>query len=238
MTKRPATMTIRAHRRPDPPRRGSDGAEARRLVAELGPGFNARTVRVLTEGDLVAVHGVHDDGGGARAGFDVFRIDGGRLAEHWAAHQAVVATTASGNGQTDGPAEVTRPQQGDRNGRLVDYLIDTILIGRKHDRLKHFFVADLIQHDPLVGNGVKALTAAWRTPGTDYERRHVTIADGEFVLTVSTGTVRHTPRVFYDLFRVDRGMVVEHWNVTTERGGLPSPAPLAAAATATEGQGS
>ncbi|GAA1654942.1 hypothetical protein ACFQY4_12995 [Catellatospora bangladeshensis] len=232
----PATTKMGTHRHADPPRVGSEGAEARRLIAELGPGFNARTVRVLTEGDLVAVHGVHDDGGHARAGFDVFRIDRGRLAEHWAAHQAVVATTASGNSQTDGPADVTRPQQGARNGRLVDYLIDTILIGRKHDRLKHFFVADLIQHDPLVGNGVKALTAAWRTPGTGYERRHTTIADGEFVLTVSTGTVRHAPRVFYDLFRVDRGMVVEHWNVTTERGGLPSSTPVAI--TAPESQGS
>lgn len=224
MTKRPATMSMSAQRHPGPPRGGSDGVEARRLVAELGPGFNTRTVRVLADRDLVAVHGVHDEGGIARAGFDVFRIGDGRLTEHWAAHQAVVAPTASGNGQTDGPADVTRPQQGARNGRLVDYLVDTILIGRKHNRLKHFFVADLIQHDPLVGNGVKALTAAWQAPGTGYEQRHVTIADGEFVLTVSTGTVRHAPRVFYDLFRVDRGMVVEHWSVTTERGILPSSA--------------
>jgi predicted SnoaL-like aldol condensation-catalyzing enzyme len=146
----------------------------------------------------------------------------------------VVAPTASGNGETDGPADVTRPQQGARNGRLIGYLIDTILVGRKHDRLKHFFVANLIQHDPLVDNGVKALAAAWQAPGTAYEHRHLTLADGEFVLTVSTGTVRHAPRVFYDLFRVDRGMVVEHWNVTTEPGALPAATPAAP----TEGQDS
>lgn len=221
----PVAASYAAHRARD--------VQARRLLAELGPRFAAGTVRVLVDGDLVAVHGVHDGPDGFRAGFDIFRIADGALAEHWTARQPVIADTASGHTQTDGPAEVTRPGQSARSGRLVDYLVDTILIGGKHDRLRHFFSSRLIQHDPLVGNGVQALADDWRTNRTVYGRRLVTIAEGEFVLTVSTGTERHAPRVFYDLFRVDRGMIVERWNVVTmPPPRLPGPAAPSAGADA------
>jgi predicted SnoaL-like aldol condensation-catalyzing enzyme len=211
-------------------------AQARRLLAELGPRFAADTVRVLVDGDLVAVHGVLDGPDGARAGFDIFRVADGEFAEHWAAHQRVVADTASGHSQTDGLAEVTRPGQSARSGRLVGYLVDTILVGGKHDRLRHFFSSHLIQHDPLVGNGLQAMADDWRSNRTVYDRRLLTIAEGEFVLTVSTGTQRHAPRVFYDLFRVDRGMIVERWNVVTvPPPRLPEPASVAAPAPAVRG---
>lgn len=217
----PAAASYVAHRARD--------TRARRLLAELGPEFAAGTVRVLIDGDLVAVHGVHDGPDGVHAGFDIFRIADGTLSQHWAARQPVITDTASGHTQTDGPAEVTRPGQSARSGRLVDYLVDTILIGGKQDRLRHFFSSRLIQHDPLVGDGVQAMADDWRSNRTVYGDRLVTIAEGEFVLTVSTGTQRHAPKVFYDLFRVDRGMIVERWNVVTTP--LPQP-PRAVASSA------
>lgn len=206
----PTARSYAAHRAHD--------RQARRLLAELGPRFAGGTVRVLVDGDMIAVHRVHDGPDGEHAGFDIFRVTDGALAEHWAAHQPVIADTASGHSQTDGPAEVTRPGQSARSGRLVDYLIDTILIGGKPDRLRHFFSSRLIQHDPLVGNGLQAMADDWRSNRTVYDRRLMTVAEGEFVLTVSTGTERHAPRWFYDLFRVDRGMIVERWNVVTMPG--------------------
>ncbi|MBV1856355.1 nuclear transport factor 2 family protein [Catellatospora tritici] len=205
-------------------------ARARRLLAELGPDFAADSIRVLVDGDLVVVHGTD----GARAGFDIFQVADGALADRWSAHQPVISDTASGHSQTDGPAEITRPGQSARSGRLVEYLVDTILVGGKHDRLRHFFSSHLIQHDPLVDNGLQAMADNWRSNRTVYGRRLVTVADGEFVLTVTAGTERDAPRVFYDLFRVDRGMIVERWNTVTvmpprlpERVAAPAPAPAA-----------
>jgi predicted SnoaL-like aldol condensation-catalyzing enzyme len=45
------------------------------------------------------------------------------------------------------------------------------------------------------------------------------LGQGNFVLTLSEGIVRATdgaaaPTAFYDLFRIEEGQVVEHWDVT------------------------
>lgn len=42
------------------------------------------------------------------------------------------------------------------------------------------------------------------------------VADGEFVLTQSEGSLGGTPTAFYDLFRIADGKIVEHWDVINE----------------------
>lgn len=83
-----------------------DGPEALRgLVANLPEGFRYELARVIADGDLVALHGVyHGFGPEPLVAFDLFRVADGKLAEHWDALTPVVAETASGRSQTDGPA--------------------------------------------------------------------------------------------------------------------------------------
>ncbi|WP_394835863.1 hypothetical protein [Pendulispora rubella] len=45
-----------------------------------------------------------------------------------------------------------------------------------------------------------------------YDRIHHVLGEGNFVLTVSEGTFAGEPTAFYDLFRVDRGKLAEHWD--------------------------
>lgn len=45
-----------------------------------------------------------------------------------------------------------------------------------------------------------------------YTRVHRVLAEGNFVLTVSEGELGGTHSSFYDLFRVERGKIVEHWD--------------------------
>ncbi|WP_205928520.1 nuclear transport factor 2 family protein [Rhizobium leguminosarum] len=42
---------------------------------------------------------------------------------------------------------------------------------------------------------------------------HQVLGEGNFVLTVSEGTVGGAPTAFYDLFRVENGKIAEHWDV-------------------------
>ena len=54
----------------------------------------------------------------------------------------------------------------------------------------------------------------WQSKGMTmkYDRIHKVLGEGNFVLTVSEGTLggRHTS--FYDLFRVQNGKIAEHWD--------------------------
>ena len=49
-----------------------------------------------------------------------------------------------------------------------------------------------------------------------YTDVHFVVAEGNFVLTASEGTFADKPTAFYDLFRVEDGMIVEHWDVISD----------------------
>ena len=49
-----------------------------------------------------------------------------------------------------------------------------------------------------------------------HETVHKVIAEGNFVLTVSEIRIGATPIAAYDLFRVESGKLVEHWDVSPE----------------------
>ena len=47
-----------------------------------------------------------------------------------------------------------------------------------------------------------------------YKKCHRILAEGNFVLSVCEGHVNQTPSSFFDLYRLENGMIVEHWDTT------------------------
>lgn len=45
---------------------------------------------------------------------------------------------------------------------------------------------------------------------------HQIIADGDFVLTLAEGTFGEDEVAYYDLFRIEDGLIVEHWDIVTQ----------------------
>ncbi|MFD4508628.1 nuclear transport factor 2 family protein [Streptomyces sp. NPDC058457] len=81
----------------------ADGAAAtKQAYANLfaaHPRYQATVAKVVAEGDLVAVH-LHDQNSPSDLGtsvYEIFRVRGGKIVEHWAVTQAVPATSANGN---------------------------------------------------------------------------------------------------------------------------------------------
>ncbi|MFG3499525.1 nuclear transport factor 2 family protein [Streptomyces sp. NPDC047928] len=200
----------------------ADGPEGlRQVIARLGDGFRYEPHRALGDGDLVALHGTYYGfGPDPMVAFDVFRVADGRLAEHWDALQPRSGSTVSGRTETDGPTEVTDLDRTEENRVLVTTFVEEVLRGGRTDALSEYIsTARYDQHNPLIGDGVEGLAAglaAFAEQGVDmvYETLHLVVAEGNFVLTVCEGRIGATPTAFYDLFRVEEGRIVEHWDVT------------------------
>jgi predicted SnoaL-like aldol condensation-catalyzing enzyme len=58
-------------------------------MAPSGPGKMPQFARVIAEGDLVVVHFRREDPNGPVATMEIFRIQDGQIAEHWAVTEAI-----------------------------------------------------------------------------------------------------------------------------------------------------
>jgi predicted SnoaL-like aldol condensation-catalyzing enzyme len=208
----------------------SDGPEGlRQLVQNLPAGFRYDLHRVIADGDLVALHGTyHGFGPDPLVAFDIFRVADGKLAEHWDALAPQVGKTVSGRSQTDGATEVTDLDATAANRALVVGFVETVLQGGKTDTITDYLSTEKYwQHNTGIGDGLDGLGAALSALAEQgvsmvYDAVHRVVAEGDFVLTVSEGRFGATPTAFYDLFRVEHGKIVEHWDVTPEiKGDLP-----------------
>ncbi|MFG2142689.1 nuclear transport factor 2 family protein [Streptomyces sp. NPDC048696] len=199
----------------------ADGPDAlRQLVAGLPSGFRYEGARVIADKDLVALHGTYYGfGPQPLVAFDLFRVDAdGRLAEDWDALTPLVAETASGRSQTDGPTEVTDLDKTEANRKLVLEFAEKVLKGADYSVLTDYISADTyLQHNPEAADGLDgfgAVAAKWAEQGKKlvYKTVHKVVAEGDFVLLQSEGEFG-TPVAYWDLFRVADGKIVEHWDV-------------------------
>ncbi|MET8977009.1 nuclear transport factor 2 family protein [Streptomyces sp. NPDC004539] len=199
----------------------ADGPEPlRALVAGLGEDFRYEGARVIADGDLVALHGTyHGFGPAPLVAFDLFRVDAdGRLAEHWDALTPVVAVTASGRTQTDGPAAPADLDRTEANRALVAEFAEKVLKGADYSVLTDFISTETYhQHNPEAADGLDGFGAAagkWAEQGKNlvYKTVHRVVAEGDFVLVQSEGEFG-VAVAYWDLFRVSGGKIVEHWDV-------------------------
>lgn len=203
----------------------SDGVEGlKQFVGSLPEDFAYDCQRVLTDGDLVALHGrYHGLGAAPLVAFDIFRVADGRIVEHWDALQPEVTETVSGASMLDGPTGSGDASRTEETRRVVEDMVDTILIRGELDQLGRLFDGDsYVQHNPGIGHGLSGLGAALEAMAAQgvsmvYDRRHLTIAEGDLGLVQSEGSFGGRPTIFYDLFRVQDGRIAEHWDVIFTR---------------------
>ena len=185
-------------------------------------GITVNVYRVLEEGDYVVLHSTYGgvwNNGTPQVAFDVFRFENGLAVEHWDNLLDVAQPNASGRTQTDGTTEVADKGKQDANKELVKELMDVAFVGGDYSNItKYISPEQYWQHNPQGSDGldgfnkfVEYLTA--NNIAMTYDKCHKIIADGNFVLTMANGAFGDQKVAYYDLFRLEDGIVVEHWDV-------------------------
>ncbi len=201
----------------------ADGlAGFRDLMKQLPPNSaKVHTVRVFQDGDYVITHSSYNFFG-PKIGFDIFRFEDGKIVEHWDNLQATARPNPSGRTMIDGATEVKDLGKTKANKALVKGFMEDVLVNGKMDKLAGYFDGDnYIQHNPLIPDRLSGLTKTlddWRRQGTivKYHKIHMVLGEGNFVLVVSEGYMAGKHDAFYDLFRVAKGKIAEHWDVIEE----------------------
>ena len=201
----------------------ADGIEGLRALAgalATLPGFKATPHRVIADGDLVAIHSTYTGFGPAPlVAFDIFRVANSRIVEHWDALSPVTPPNPSGRTQVDGSTTIVDRDKTAANRTLVKDFVTTILVGAQYDKLPKFIDDErYFQHNSNIADGLSGLGAAIEALGKqgikmEYFKLHRVVAEGNFVLTQSEGAFGGKPTAYYDLFRVEGGRIVEHWDV-------------------------
>ena len=179
------------------------------------------TIRSFADGDYVFLQTVYNfAGAGEQVAFDIFRFnEAGLIAEHWDNLASVAEPNPSGHTQIDGTIDIAEPSRTAQNRQLVcDFLFD-VMQGNKPEKTPDYFDGDTyIQHNTAIADGLSGLSdalAALAEQGIEmiYDRTHMVLAQGDFVLAVSEGTYGGAPTSYYDLWRVANGKIAEHWDV-------------------------
>ncbi|MCI4650937.1 nuclear transport factor 2 family protein [Phaeodactylibacter sp.] len=186
-------------------------------------GTKVENIRILEEGNFVAIHNLWTNaapfGADTVVSFDILRFDeNGKIAEHWDAIQPWESQTANGNTMVDGPTNITNLDETEANKALAISIIEDVLMGQNPNNIINYIAEDYVQHNPGIDNGLVGIQAAVDylisiNNMFQYNTIHKVIGEGNFVLTISEGTWNGTSNAFYDLFRMENGKAVEHWDI-------------------------
>ncbi|SEJ82269.1 Predicted SnoaL-like aldol condensation-catalyzing enzyme [Cyclobacterium xiamenense] len=186
-------------------------------------GTQVQNIRMLEDGKFVAMHNLWINaapfGADTVVTFDILRFDdSGKIAEHWDAIQPWESQTANGNTMVDGATTITNLDETEANKSLATSIIQDVLMGQNPNNITNYIAEDYIQHNPQIDNGLQGIqdAVAYLTSINNmfqYNTIYKVIGEGNFVLTVSEGTWNGTSNAFYDLFRMENGKAVEHWDV-------------------------
>ncbi|MEH6476705.1 MAG: hypothetical protein V7727_13515 [Sneathiella sp.] len=197
---------------------GSEGlASLFKRLSKTKPRVNI--VRAFEDGEFVFGHTEYDFAS-RKIGFEVFRFEDGQAVEHWDNIQERLGPNPSARSMVDGSTEAVDFELTENNRSLVRSFIESVLIGKQFDQLTQFIDVEAYrEHNPKLGDDVSELQSYLDDEDgphrrIDYRHVHRVLAEGNFVLSVCEGYSNGIHSAFYDLFRIEAGYVVEHWDTT------------------------
>lgn len=197
---------------------GKDGfLEFFQPFLERNPVREMEVLHALQDGPHVFVHVYQKLNGGEAewVTMDFFDTDAeGRIVEHWDTIAAYVAETKSGGSTIDGTRDITDLDQTAANRAVVADYIETCFVQQKIERLDDFVADSYTPHSAEVAGGRDGLrTVLTNTKDPLRETENVLlVAEGNFVAALNREVWGDHEFCVADLFRLDGGKIVEHWD--------------------------
>jgi predicted SnoaL-like aldol condensation-catalyzing enzyme len=186
---------------------------------ERNPIRDIRLIRALEDGQHVFVHAYQslNNGEAEWVTMDFFDTDeDDKIIEHWDVITEFASSTPSGHTSIDGPADVTDFGKTQENKALVRAMVEDVLMdGGNANNIDDYISADqYIQHNKEVPDGLehfKPLAMAQSKP-LIYDEIVLLVGQGNFVATLCRARWEGHPFAQADLFRIEGGLIVEHWD--------------------------
>ena len=174
-------------------------------------------IRILHDGSFVALHS-RMLGDTLRFRWDILRIENEKILEHWSNVNDSIGLNPDKHTEIDGPTLPTQLEKTDTNRALISRFINQCMIREDGGASKFFNFGLYIQHNRDVGDGVNGLLWGMykmKRKGhvIKFKHNYNIIAEGNFVLSSTEGFVGEEKYVFYDLFRIEKSKIIEHWDI-------------------------
>jgi len=189
------------------------------VLAQLPEGSYGKNIRVFEDDDFVIMHNEYNFFG-PKVGFDIFRFENGLIVEHWDNLTPIAEdVNASGRGQLDGTTVFKDIELTETNKSLVKNFVGDVLMGAAPEKITDYVSTEYyFQHNTGVADGLDGLGAALTALAEAgmpmvYTDNHHVYGQGNFVVAVSEGTFLNEHVSYYDMFRIEDGKIVEHWDV-------------------------
>ncbi|MDN5212044.1 nuclear transport factor 2 family protein [Fulvivirgaceae bacterium BMA12] len=174
-------------------------------------------VRIIEDGDFVAAHLDLVFMGKRMAVMDLFRLEDGKLVEHWDAIQGYPEQVSGEFSMTGGAAAVKGIALTDKNKSLVKRFLQEVIDNQGKEVHSDYLNPDYVEHNPEIIKTARRLDNYLADSSNRSRIKiHRIIGEGNFVLFQSEGTKNGRQFVFYDMLSIEDNQIVEHWSVEQE----------------------
>lgn len=182
---------------------------------ERNPKRDIEIVRILEDGRWVFCNAYQslNDGEAEWVTMDMFYTDpDGLILEHWDTIAPFVAETASGEDMVRGTVAVDETADTEANKALVLEYTKQVLQEGDLSKLGDFVATGLVQRAPTIAGGLDGLESWIKSDAFgSYEMLFQLIGQGDMVVTYGKRHASGKDIAVFDLYRVQSGLIVEHW---------------------------